>query len=474
MSKKCRFKAAALSIAVGLVLAGCASSVGLTEKEQALLGSGWNTALTAVSATASIEQMKNWWQAWNEPELMVLISKAVEANTDIKTAQANLRSAAALADSATAELFPSASLSGGGSRSREKHKSTESWNAGGEAIWSVSLVGGNIAAQRAANYEALSSAMTLEDTRAAVVSEVAQNFINIRLAMVKLTIAEETLKNYEQTEQIARWRLVAGLCEQSEVDQAVSNTESARAQIPALTLAVSQYKNALARLTVQNVRDVVVTDTGAVPTAPTYLAVSIPADLIRQRPDMRSAEYALIAAGDRVYEARSAWFPTLKLTGNIGTKAATIGALGASGTGVSALIGALSMPLFNWGTQVEATEKAKANWDKAKATYTATLLGALEDTENALGGIESAAARVAALGASRVAAESAAELSLLQYRSGLVDYDNVLNTQRTLLKARESERSNEADLATQLVALYRAMGGSWQGVAEQPADQKSN
>ena len=177
---------------------------------------------------------------------------------------------------------------------------------------------------------------------------------------------------------------------------------------------------------------------------------------------MRSAYYALAAASDRVYEARSQWFPNLSITGSLGTQAAAISALGASGTGVAALIGALSMPIFDWGAQVTASEQALAELDRARAAYSAVLLEALEETENALTGITTAQRREHALQRALDAAESAADLAMQQYKAGLTDYQTILNTQRSLYTARETLQSNKADLATQLIALYRAMGGGWQ------------
>ena len=120
------------------------------------------------------------------------------------------------------------------------------------------------------------------------------------------------------------------------------------------------------------------------------------------------------------------------------------------------------MPILDWGTQVSATEQALADLDRARATYSSTLLSALEETENALTGISTAQNREKALQAALEAAISAAYLAMQQYEAGLTDYQTVLNTQRSLYTARENLQSNKADLATQLIALYRAMGGGWE------------
>ena len=120
------------------------------------------------------------------------------------------------------------------------------------------------------------------------------------------------------------------------------------------------------------------------------------------------------------------------------------------------------MPIFDWGAQVTASEQALAELDRARAAYSAVLLEALEETENALTGITTAQRREHALQRALDAAESAADLAMQQYKAGLTDYQTILNTQRSLYNARETLQSNKADLATQLIALYRAMGGGWQ------------
>ena len=390
-------------------------------------------------------------------------------STDVRTALANLKTAAASADQATADLFPTLKLGADGSRThRENQGTTENWSAEASGSWSISLLGGNLAVRRAARYEAMASLLTLEDVKNAVAAEAASDYVALKLAFVKRHIAEATLKNYEEAGHIARWRFEAGLSDQSEVDQAVSNREGARAALALTEKSIAQYKNALARLTVQNAADIRVTDDGLVPTAPLNLAVAVPAETLKNRPDLRAAQLTVVAASERVYKAKTQWFPSLSLSGNFGTQAATIGTLGASGTGIAALAGALSMPLLNWGDQVTAAKEAEASLEKARASYLATLLKSLEETENALTAIQTAQTRIAPLTIALSAAESAADLTMKSYRAGLVDYQNVLNTQRSLLTARENARTNEADMASALITLYTALGGAWEATgAEQ-------
>ena len=451
-----------LTFAAVLMLSGCASTEWLSSADEAVVGSAWNAdAGVSLSDELPAVARSEWWKAWKDAELSALVDRAMAESTNLKTA-------AASADQATADLFPTLKLGADGSRThRENQGTTENWSAEASGSWSISLLGGNLAVRRAARYEAMASLLTLEDVKNAVAAEAASDYVALKLAFVKRRIAEATLKNYEEAGHIARWRFEAGLSDQSEVDQAVSNREGARAALALTEKSIAQYKNALARLTVQNAADIRVTDDGLVPTAPLNLAVAVPAEMLKNRPDLRAAQLTVVAASERVYKAKTQWFPSLSLSGNIGTQAATIGTLGASGTGIAALAGALSMPLLNWGDQVTAAKEAEASLEKARSTYLATLLKALEETEKVLTAIQTAQTRTVPLTIALSAAESAADLTMKSYRAGLVDYQNVLNTQRSLLTARENARTNEADMASALITLYTALGGAWEATEAQ-------
>ena len=180
-----------------------------------------------------------------------------------------------------------------------------------------------------------------------------------------------------------------------------------------------------------------------------------------KRPDIRSAQASLLAAGADLRSARESYFPTLSLSGSLGTQAATLGALGASGTGIASLIGALSMPVLNWGSLAAQEERAAASLDKAKANYLSVIVKALEETDNALNGIRSAQDRTALLRTALQHTEKTYELTGLEYRSGIGDYSMLLEAQQRLLTLRESVTNNMTELSLRHVKLYRALGGAW-------------
>ena len=445
-----------------LVLTGCAvEPVVLSQKQSELIASTWSYGEGTEEAKALRQLPDKWWAAWHDESLTYLVKATLENNTDIAQAQANLRAAQASLLSTTSALFPSASLGADASRNRRNHSSTDSFSADASAAWSFSFGGRDVSARRAAQASAHASELSLEDTKSAMTSEVALTYVNLRLAQIRLNIAKQSVRSYEEAKNLTQWRYQAGLVSATDYEQANAQFENAKANIATNMHSILQYETALSRLTVLPLQKIQDLPAGDIPTPPADLAVSIPADVISLRPDVLAAQETVRAAMENVRVAQAEFLPTLSLSGSIGTTAATVGALGASGTGIGALIGALSMPFLNWGDVVAGTETQKATLDRAQAQYTETLVGALEETENALSGIRSSAAKKMSLRTATDSSQLAAQLALQQYSSGLEDYQTVLTTQRSWLTAQDNEVSNQADWAIAHIDLYRALGGGW-------------
>lgn len=445
-----------------LVLTGCAvEPVVLSQKQSELIASTWSYGEGTEEAKALRQPPDKWWAAWHDESLTYLVKATLENNTDIAQAQANLRAAQASLLSTTSALFPSASLGADASRNRRNHSSTDSFSADASAAWSFSFGGRDVSARRAAQASARASELSLEDTKSAMTSEVALTYVNLRLAQIRLNIAKQSVRSYEEAKNLTQWRYQAGLVSATDYEQANAQFENAKANIATNMHNILQYETALSRLTVLPLQKIQDLPAGDIPTPPADLAVSIPADVISLRPDVLAAQETVRAAMENVRVAQADFLPTLSLSGSIGTAAATVGALGARGTGIGALVGALSMPFLNWGDVVAGTETQKATLDRAQAQYTETLVGALEETENALSGIRSSAAKKMSLRTATDSSQLAAQLALQQYSSGLEDYQTVLTTQRSWLTAQDNEVSNQADWAIAHIDLYRALGGGW-------------
>lgn len=446
-----------------LMLSGCAVEMPetLERKHQDLIPTQWTSGEGKEAASIVREKPQQWWARWNNETLSFLVEKTLLNNTDIAQAQANLRSAQASLTKANSSLWPSFDIGADATDQWKNHDWTQGYSAEAASSWSFSFGGRDLATQGAASATTKAQALTLEDTQSAVASEVVKTYIALCQANEQLAILEKNVLSYEEGRNLAQWRHQAGLVSAIDAEQASASYESMRAQIATARHSIHVYQTALSRLTVLPLVTIKGLPAKGIPQAPDDLAVAIPADVISLRPDVQAARASVIAALYKVRAAQADFFPTLSLSGSIGTTAATVSALGASGTGIGALVGALSMPILNWGEAIAGTETQKAALDTAQAKYTAALVGALEETENALSQLRTTQSRQKSLLSAQKSSELAAQLALQQYSNGLVDYETVLSTLRSQLSAQEAVVNNQSEQAQAYVELYRALGGGW-------------
>lgn len=442
-------------------LSGCALfPAQLSDNEQVLVPSVWSQSIQS-NQEMLLESPDQWWKRWNNSDLMALIDATLMNNTDVLVAVANLRSAQASLFNANATLWPMASIGANSSNRRADGVTSESYSAEARASWNFSFGGRDIAAQRSASLNAQAKAMLLEETKSAMTAEVASIYIRLCLAKQKLEIAKKSLLAYEEAKNLSQWRYQAGLVEATDVEQAIAQYESTKANVASYEQSIFEYQTALSRLTFLPLTQIQALSAYEIPQPPQAMAVAIPARVLELRPDVQAAKQSVLAAMEDVRVAQADYLPSLSLSGTLSTTAATIGALGASGTGVGALIASLSMPILNWGSTIAKTEQQKAALDRVTAQYRLSIVSALEETENALSAMKTTERRKDSLSRALVSSELAAQLALKQYSSGLVDYQTVLSTQRSLFSAQESQVTNLAEWAMAHIDLYRTLGGGW-------------
>lgn len=430
-------------------------------------------AASAAPAAGEVAALAQWWRRFDEPVLPGLVEQALVGSTDIAAAQARLRQARAQRELTAANRAPSLSGSGSAQASRSEGGPTaDRYAASIDARWEADLWGGSAAGLRAADATAEASAVTLAGTRVAVAAEVALNLLQLRGTQARLAHAEANLASQQQTLQIVRWRADAGLVTQLDVEQALTAVEQTRAQVPALQASAAQAMNALAVLTGRApgaLAELLRAPAPArAPATPPDLALALPAEVLRQRPDMRVAELQWQAAAARVEQADAARLPSLSLSGSIGLNALSLSGLGGAPAAASLLAG-VSVPLFDAGRIRAQVRQQEAARDEAEAHYRATLLAALQEVEDTLVGLRSTREQLAAQQAAAASARNAAQIAEQRYRSGLVDFQNVLQTQRTLLSAQDAVAATATTLATQHVRLYKALGGGWTPEAAETA-----
>ena len=454
-----------------LALTGCASmSPPRAGAPGVAVPTAWSAApqATPQSEARQPTDLSGWWQRFNDPALTELTTQSLNANPNLQSAQAALRQARAVADAQAAGLGPSLGATASAQRSQAGNASAGSrFQAGFDASWEPDIFGRNRSAADASAADALASAANLGDVQVSLAAEVGVNYINLRALQTRLAIARDNLATQQETLQITRWRAQAGLLSSLDLEQAISATAQTEAQLPALQTGVTQSLNALAVLTGQapGALAEALSTPAAIPTAPPGLAMAFPAETLRQRPDVRAADRRVDAALSRLSAAEAARYPSFRLGGSLGLSAFTLGSLTDSASVLRSLLASVSAPLFDGGALQAQARAQQAGVDQARAAFQGTVLTALQEVEDALVALRGDTERLARLQIASTAAANADLLARQRFQSGLIGFDTVLNTQRSLLATQDGVASTRASLSTNHVRLYKALGGGWQADA---------
>lgn len=454
------------TLGLALLLQGCAHRAPVaSESPGAALPVAWNAPLPAgVAVLPQADDLARWWERFGDPQLSALVAQALQAHPSALSAQAALRQARAQARVQAAGMLPDVSLSGSAQRSRSGGQTGNSFQVGLDAGWEPDLFGRLDAGVQASQADARAAQASLEQVHVSLSAEVALQYIALRSLQQRLAIAQRNLETQQQTLQITDWRVQAGLATSLVAEQARAAAEQTAAQVPQLQANLAQARHALAVLTGQApaALDAALAAPQAVPQPSQALALDIPADTLRQRPDVRVAQERVQAALARVSQADAARYPSLRLSGSLGLRALTLGAMGDSASLVHSLLGSVAVPLFDGGATQAQVQVQQAALEQARQAYQLAVLTALKEVEDALVALQGEAARLAHLQQAAQAAGNAALLAQQRYASGLIDFASVLETQRTQLATQDALATSQANLGSNHVRLFKALGGGWQ------------
>jgi len=466
----------AVIVSLALPLSGCAVGPDYHAPAPAALAVPTNYAPSVTHSAPSgdavaVADLATWWLQFDDPLLTDLIARATASNLQIAQSVARLAQAREALVQARGALLPTLMGSAGSTRNftaGDYVSGSTRLSLSADASWQADIFGGLGRGVEAARADEATARFDLEGVRTSIAGEVATNYIDVRLAQARLDIARSTLRTQEDNFEIAGWRVQAGLVSSLDAEQARAQRAQTAASIPALETAYLQAVNRLGVL-IGRAPGALRGELGEalpIPHGPDGLTIGIPADTLRRRPDVRSAERQLAAATARIGVAKAALFPALSIGGNIDTAAARIGKLGDLLTG--SLFANITQTIFDAGRRNAQVRSARAGADLAFASYRQTVLNGLEDVENAIQALEAAKARQAELAGALDASNNAAIYARSQYRSGLIDFLTLLQSEQSLLSARDQLASARADQALALVRLYLALGGGWQPEATNP------
>jgi NodT family efflux transporter outer membrane factor (OMF) lipoprotein len=432
------------------------------------LPAAWKNA-GGFPVAAPSHDLSRWWNRFEDPELTRVIADALKSSPDVASAAARVRESRARHNAEQASLFPMLDASAAvGTRSTHIDSAgtvaSRAYSAGLDASWEVDLFGKrrSVVAAAAANLGAAEE--NFHSVQAALAAEIAIAYTNLRANEARLEVLRHNVKTREQTAQLASWRQQSGAADSLEASQAISSLEQARAGIPALEQAAAQARNQLALLsgrTPGSLDAPLSSNKKGIPNPARSLAVGIPADTLRQRPDVRVAGYQVLAAAAHTRAADAARFPSLNLSGSLGLNALSAGKIFNPETASANLLAGVTSPIFDAGRIRSNIQAFTAAEEQAVQAYRSTVLTALSETEDALIACRRSAERLASLEKATVAAREADALAQLRYRAGEIDFLAVLDAQRTLLGLEDNLFATRTDRTTAYIRLYQALGGGW-------------
>lgn len=466
-----------------LILAGCAT-VGPDYKAPDLSPpAAWHAELSEglEAGTEDPASLSAWWDALGDPVLSGLMEQAVKGNLDLKKAEATLREARARRTVSRSGLFPSVDASGSVSKSRGSEETgggseRELYRAGFDAGWEIDFFGGVRRSVEAADADLQASREYRRDVLVSLTGEVALNYVDVRAYQARIAAAEETLAVQENTRRLTEARYRSGLEDGLAVRQARYALESTRSTLPGLRSALEEAKSGLAVLLglMPGSLEETLSEAMPIPPVPRLIAVGVPADALRRRPDVRKVERELAAQTARVGVATADLYPKITLGGSIGLESLTADRLLSSGSLFYGYGPSISWPIFHAGAIRANIEVQSALEEQALHTYESTVLGALEEVENALVAFAGEQIRREALTGAVREAREAVRLARIKYEAGLTDFSNLLEAERSLLSFRDQQVTSEGAVASDLIRLYKALGGGWKSSGEEKNNRDEN
>jgi multidrug efflux system outer membrane protein len=460
---------------VGLALAGCQTTP-TTPPALDL------PAPTLAQPPANLER---WWTTFGDPVLDRLVDEALTHNLDLAAALARVELARSNVLLAQSDLYPSVGLQVGASRNRVTEVGSQplpqgfdplssNFSVGLAASYELDLWGKYRASTEAARRTLLATGYARETVRTTVAAEVARAYFSLLAADAELALLRDTVRSRDESVGLQRDRFESGVVGELDLRQAEAERSSVVANIAIVERAIGLYEAALAALAGRSPRDVFTPSVARTDATTRLLAVptipeGLPSGLLERRPDVRRVEAELAAASLRIDAARADYFPSVALTGFLGTESAALRSLFSGPALAWSLGAALAQPLIGLKAIEANVEAQRARREETVVAYRQTVQAAFRETHDALVVNRTARAALVAQAERRLALEKALELADLRYRSGYSGYLEVLDAQRQLLQAQTLEIDAARDARNALVDLAKALGGGWTPDAMQAA-----
>ncbi|WP_303636806.1 multidrug efflux RND transporter outer membrane subunit SmeF [Stenotrophomonas tuberculopleuritidis] len=451
----------ALSIAAALALAGCSTLVPKDTAVAPAIPAQWpaEAAQGEVADAAAV----GWRDFFTDPRLQQVIGQALDHNRDLRVAVLNVEKARGQYRVQRADRVPGVALTGQMDRRGGDVPVTEQFTAGvGVAEFELDLFGRVRNLSEAALQQYFAVAANRRNAQLSLVAETATAWLTYGADQQQLAISEATLKSYEDSLRLAEARHERGGSSGLELSQTRTLVETARTDAARLRGQLAQDRNALALLAGGQIDPSLLPDT----LAPQLQALApppagLPSDVLLQRPDIMAAEHQLLAANANIGAARAAFFPSIRLTGSVGSSSGELSGLFDSGTRVWSFLPTITLPIFQGGKLRANLAVANADRDIALAQYEKAIQSGFRETADALALNVSLDEQVASQQRLVDAAEQANRLSQARYDAGLDSFVTLLDARRTAYSAQQTQLQAQLAQQSNRITLYKVLGGGW-------------
>jgi len=451
-----------------LAMAGCAVGPNYHPQE-ANVPSAWTGTTNPIKATSAYADLVHWWTGFNDPNLSSLVERAINSNLDLLQAHARIRQARAARGITAGGLWPTADATGSYLRSRSPDSGDSDattrnlFQTGLDAAWEMDVFGGVRHSVEAAEADVQFAVEDHRDVLVTLVSEVAINYVELRGFQQEIVIARNNLAAQQKTADLTHKKFQGGIVGTLDVANADAQVATTASQIPLLEAAAQQAIYNLSVLLGLEPAALLqeLSPTYSIPETPPEVPMGIPSEVLRRRPDIRRAEARIHGATARIGIATAALYPKFSLTGSINFQNNHLHELinwkdrfGTAGP-------AVDWQIFSAGRVRSNIELQKALSQESVLAYQKTVLTAIQDVENALVAYAKEHERHKTLVDAVTANRKAVDMATQLYTQGLTDFLNVLVAQRSLYASEDALVQSTRNLSTDLVALYKALGGGW-------------
>lgn len=436
----------------------------------------WYTAISQQLAQGSESSLQTWWRVFDDPTLDDLIERARKSNLDLQLAVARMREARARLAIATGEKLPTVNASAEYSRSEQSDdgpleqvappggfEAQSLYDLGVDASWEIDVFGRIRRSIEAAGAQYQASIEEERDVMVTLFAEVAIAYVDVRALDQRIDYANANIEIQKTALELAQDRYESGITSELDVAQARSNLANTQAAIPALEISKNQALNRLALLLGQDAGSLQ-TELGKpkpIPTPRDSIGIGVPANVLRQRPDIRRAERQLATQTALIGVATADLYPSFALSGSIGLQSRQPSNLFDSSSKIASVGIPIQWTLFDGGRIRSNITVQEELTQQELLRYKNSVLRALEEVENAVVAYNQNQVRRERLHEAVGATVEAVELVTVQYNVGLTNFNNVLTTQRALFQQQDQMVSSEAQVVLNLIALYKALGGGW-------------